>query len=273
MSTMNFALPIAGTRPGRPGIPWAISDAFAIARRILIRIVRSPEELAASTSTPIIFVLLFRYVFGGAIHTGATNYANYLMAGIFVQTVAITSLAAGTGMAQDLRAGLIDRFRSLPITRSAVITGRVLATLVRDLFTLAIVVAVGLVVGFRPAGSPVDWAAAVGLLLVFGFAISWIGVSVGLMVRNLEAVQNVTMSLVFPLTFLSSAFVPTQTMPTALRIFAANQPMTQVIDAVRALALGNPAGVEAWVGLAWALVIVAVFAPLAVIAYGRATGR
>jgi len=132
---------------------------------------------------------------------------------------------------------------------------------------------VGVVVGFRPEGGPAAWAAAVGLLLLFGFAISWVGVAVGLLVRNLEAVQNVTMTLVFPLTFLSSAFVPTQTMPELLRIFVAHQPMTQVVDAVRALVLAYPVGSAAWFALAWSLAIVAGFAPIAVYAYGRATTR
>ncbi len=273
MSTTNLHLAPGLAPLGRRRLAWTVTDSLAIARRILLRVFRSPEELAASTSTPIIFVLLFRYVFGGAINVGHTGYANYLMAGIFVQTVALTSLAAGTGMAQDLQSGLIDRFRSLPIARSAVIIGRVVANLVRSIFTLAIVAAVGVVVGFRPAGDPLAWAAALGLLMLFGFAISWVGVTVGLLVRNPEAVQNVTMTLVFPLTFLSSAFVPPQTMPGLLRIFVAHQPMTQVVDAVRALVLNQPVGAGAWTSLAWSLAIVAVFAPIAVSAYGRATAR
>src|SRR5262249_12652947 len=159
-STLSLHPPAssAGLRGRRAA--WTITDSLAIARRILVRIFRSPEELAASTSTPIIFVLLFRYVFGGAIDVEHTGYANYLMAGIFVQTVAITSLAAGTGMAQDMHSRLIDRFRSLPVARSAVITGRVVATLVRNVFTLGIVAAVGVVVGFRPEGGAAAWVAA-----------------------------------------------------------------------------------------------------------------
>ena len=257
----------------RVGLAWSIADSLAIARRILTRTLRSPEELASSTSTPIIFVLLFRYVFGGAINVGHTGYANYLMAGIFVLTIAFSALSASTGVAQDLQSGLIDRFRSLPIGRSAVITGRVLSTLVRSVFTLVLVVAVGLVVGFRPAGSVAGWTLAFGLLLVFGFALSWVGIAVGLLVRNTEAVQNLVMTLVFPLTFLSSAFVPAATMPALLRVFVANQPMTHVIDAVRALVLDRPAGVETWLTLAWSAGIVAVLAPLAVLAYGRAVAR
>lgn len=259
--------------PHRNALTWTVTDSFAIARRILVRVFRSPEDLAASTSTPIIFVLLFRYVFGGAIDVGHTGYANYLMAGIFVQTVAIASLAAGTGTAQDLATGLIDRLRSLPIARSAVVAGRVVATLVRGVLTLAIVVAVGLVVGFRPQGDAVGWAAALGLLLLFGFAIAWVGVTVGLLMRSQEAVQNVTMTLVFPLTFLSSAFVPTRTMPGPLRVFVAYQPMTQVVDAVRGLVLGRPVAAETLAAVAWCLAITVVFVPVAIWAYGRATAR
>ena len=273
MSSITLHLSANSALAQRRNWIWLLTDSIVIAKRILVRIFRSPEELAASTSTPIIFVLLFRYVFGGAINVGQVGYANYLMAGIFVQAVAMTSLAAGTGMAQDLNSGLIDRFRSLPIARSAVLSGRVVATMLRNIFTLVMVLAVGLIVGFRPMGGPVAWAVALGLLLLFGFAISWIGVAVGLLVRNIEAVQNVTMTLVFPLTFLSSAFVPTQTMPSMLRIFVANQPMTQVVDAVRALVLGQPAGEVAWASMAWSLGITLVFAPIAVSAYGRATAR
>ncbi len=218
-------------------------------------------------------MLLFRYVFGGAINVGHTGYANYLMAGIFVQTIAFSALAAGTGVAQDLQSGLIDRFRSLPIGRSAVVSGRVLATLFRSVITLVFVVAIGLVVGFRPAGGVADWTLALGLLLVFGFALSWVGIAVALLVRNVEAVQNLMMTLVFPLTFLRSAFVPAATMPALLRVFVANQPMTHVIDAVRALVLDRPAGLETWLTPAWAAGIVALFAPLAVFAYGRVVAQ
>jgi ABC-2 type transport system permease protein/oleandomycin transport system permease protein len=252
---------------------WLVADSLVLARRVLVRIVRSPEELAASTSQPIIFVLLFRYVFGGAINVGPTGYANYLMAGIFVQAVAITSLSAGTGLAQDLHSGLVDRFRSLPIARAAVLTGRTLAVFTRNVATLAIIVAVGVLVGFRPAGRPQALAAALGLLLLFGFAVSWVGVTAGLLVRSLEAVQSLTMTVVMPLTFLSSAFVPTRTMPGLLRAFAANQPMTQMVDAVRALVLGHTVGAAAWAALASSAAIVAVFAPIAVAAYARTTAR
>ncbi len=270
MIALSLAQPVA-TR--RPRLPWVVSDSLAITWRILIRVFRSPEELASSTSTPVIFLLLFRYVFGGAINVGHTGYANYIIAGIFVQTVAITALAAGTGIAQDLQSGLIDRFRSLPIAQSAVLSGRVVATLVRSVLTLAIVAVVGLIVGFRPDGDPIAWLAALGILLLFGLAISWIGVAVGLLLRNVEAVQNVTMTAVFPLTFLSSAFVPPQTMPAVLRIFVVNQPMTHVVDAVRGLVLNHTSASAEIASVAWCLAIVVVFAPLAVFAYGRATAR
>ncbi len=270
MITLSLALPLA---THRSRLPWIVSDSAAIAWRILIRVFRSPEELASSTSTPVIFLLLFRYVFGGAINVGHVGYTNYIIAGIFVQTVAITGLAAGTGIAQDLHSGLIDRFRSLPIAQSAVLSGRVVATLVRSVLTLGIVAVVGLVVGFRPDPEPMEWLAALGILLLFGLAISWIGVAVGLFVRNVEAVQNVTMTLVFPLTFLSSAFVPPQTMPAILRIFVVNQPMTQVVDSVRGLLLANASPSAETASVVWCLAIVIVFAPLAVFAYGRATAR
>ncbi len=212
-------------------------------------------------------------VFGGAVNVPDTNYANYLMAGILVQAVALTSMATAIGLAQDLHTGLIDRFRSLPMSRSSVLAARTVATIVRNIFVLSMVLIVGLLVGFRPQGDALRWLAALGLMLFFGFAISWVGVAFGLLVHSLEAVQNISLTLVMPLTFLSSAFVPTQTMPTWLRIFAENQPMTTVINTVRSLLLDMPVGSSGWLALAWSAGIILVFAPLAVSAYRRTTAR
>lgn len=252
---------------------WVFTDALVLARRSLLHIPRSPEELLSLTAQPILFVLLFRYIFGGAINVGGLTYVDYLMAGIFVQTVTFTSMATGTAFAADLEQGLIDRFRSLPIARSVVLTGHTLAGFARTVFVLIIMLAVGLLVGFRPHGSILDDLGAVGLLLLFSFAISWLGVTLAILVNNREAVQNLAQLLVFPLTFLSSAFVPTRTMPAWLQAFADHQPLTAVMNTVRSLALGLPVGTYGWQALAWSLGIIVVIVPMAVSAYQRTMRR
>jgi ABC-2 type transport system permease protein len=252
---------------------WAIADALVLAKRQLVQIPRIPEELVFSTIQPIMFVLLFRYVFGGAIVVKDTTYVNYLMAGIFVQTIAFGSTSTGIGIAQDLQRGLIDRFRSLPMARSAVLTGRTLADLVRNSFVVVVMIIVGLLVGFRPDGSVRGWIAGGGLLLLLGFALSWLGALIGLSVRSVEAAQSAGFIWLFPLTFASSAFVQTSSMPDWLRAFAEHQPLTLVINTVREFILGKPVGSEGWQALVWCLGILIVFVPLAVWAYERRTAR
>jgi len=257
--------------PRRSRLAWAISDALIVAKRNLIRIPRIPEELVFATIQPVMFVLLFRYVFGGAIAVQGTSYVNYLMAGIFVQTVIFGAMSTGIGLAEDLHRGLVDRFRSLPMARSAVLTGRTLADLVRNTFVVIVMFVVGLLVGFRPQGGVLGLLGAAGLLLLVSFAFSWISATVGLMVRTVETAQSAGFIWVFPLTFLSSAFVPTSTMPSWLRAFAAHQPVTMFMNTVRALLLGKPVGSAGWQSLAWCLGILLVFAPLAVSLYRRRT--
>ncbi|KWX04672.1 ABC transporter [Carbonactinospora thermoautotrophica] len=257
----------------RGALYWAFADGLVLAGRQLRKIPRVPEQLVFATVQPILFVLLFRYVFGGAIHPEGTTYPNFLMAGVFVQTVVIGSAATCVGIAEDLQCGLIDRFRSLPMARSAVLTGRTLADAARNLFTVAVMFGVGLVVGFRPQGSPLAWLEAIVLLLLIGYAFSWVGATIGLAVRTVEAAQSAGLSWVFPLTFLSSAFVPTETMPGWLRAFAENQPITAFIEAVRALLLDRPVGSSVAITLAWTIGVLCVFAPLSVALYRRVTTR
>jgi ABC transporter DrrB family efflux protein len=252
---------------------WAVADALVLAKRSLITIPRIPELLVFATIQPVMFVLLFRYVFGGAINVGHTSYVNYLMAGIFVQTVAFGSVATGIGLAEDLHRGLVDRFRSLPMSRSAVLTGRTIADLVRNVFVVLVMLAVGLLVGFRPSGSPLRWLAGVGLLLLLSFAFSWIGAAIGLLVRSVEAAQSGGFIWLFPLTFASSAFVTTTHMPDGLRQFAEHQPVTQVVSALRGLLLNRPVGSHAWQALAWCVAILVVFVPLSVRLYRRSTAH
>ena len=257
----------------RSPVYWALADALVLAKRNLLQIPRIPELLVFATIQPVMFVLLFRYVFGGAISVRGTSYVNYLMAGIFVQTVAFGSAATGIGLAEDLHRGIVDRFRSLPMSRSAVLTGRTLADLVRNTFVVVVMLVVGLLVGFRPQGSALGWVAAAGLLLLLSFAFSWIGATIGLTVRSVEAAQSAGFIWLFPLTFASSAFVQTRTMPGWLQAFANHQPITAVVNGVRAPLLGQSVGSDGWTALAWCVGILLVFVPLSVSLYRRAIAR
>ena len=253
---------------------WALADGLVLAKRNLVKIPRVPELLVFSIVQPVMFVLLFRYVFGGAIDAGGgTSYVDFLMPGIFVYTVAFGSAMTSVGLAEDLQRGLVDRFRSLPMSRSAVLTGRTIADLARNALTVALMLAVGLLVGFRPEAGPAGWTAAIGLLLLFSFAFSWIGATIGLLVRSAEAAQSGGLIWLFPLAFASSAFVPTSSMPGPLRAFANHQPITQVIDAARGFLLDQPVGSAGWQAFAWCAGILAVFVPLSVSLYRHTTAR
>jgi ABC transporter DrrB family efflux protein len=273
LSALTDHRPQALRPPRRSRLFWALADGLVLAKRNLVQIPRIPELLVFATIQPVMFVLLFRYVFGGAIDVGGTSYVNFLMAGIFVQTVAFGSMTTGIGLAEDLKKGLVDRFRSLPMARSAVLTGRTIADLVRNMFVVAVMLAVGLLVGFRPEAGVTGWAAAIGLLLLLSFAFSWIGATIGLMVRSVEAVQSAGFIWLFPLTFASSAFVRTEDMPGWLQTFADHQPMTQVIDSVRGFLLEEPVGSHGWQALAWCAGILLFFVPLSVSLYRRTTAR
>lgn len=249
---------------------WLV-DSVEMVRRNLIHIRRTPELLIDVTLQPIMFVLLFRYVFGGAINVGDTSYVNYLMAGIFVQTIAFAGVYSGVLLANDLKNGMIDRFRSLPMVQSAVVTGRTFTDVLRGMLAIGVMWIVGTLVGFSPAGGLLAAVAAIGLLLAFGFALSWLGVAMGAFVRTPEALQGLIFMTVFPLTFASSAFVPTESMPDWLRVFAENQPMTLVINAVRSFILDGNGGPDAVPALIWTGAILVAIFPLAVWLYRRRT--
>lgn len=256
----------------RSRLYWAISDALVLAKRRLMHVPRDPELLVFATVQPVMFVVLFRYVFGGAINVGDTSYANYLMPGIFVQTVTFGAMSTGMGLAQDMTRGLVDRFRSLPMARSAVLTGRTLADLVVNTFVVFVMLAVGVLVGFRPEGGVAGWLGGLGLLLLVSFTFSWIAATIALFVRSPEAVNSAGFIWLFPLTFCSSAFVQTSTMPGWLRAFADHQPLTIIVNAVRGFFLNGSAGSDGWLALAWCLGILAVFVPLSVTLYKKRTG-
>ena len=273
MNSIDFRATQTLKPQARPRLYWTLADALVLAKRHLVQIPRIPEELIFATIQPIMFVLLFRYVFGGAIAVTGTSYVNYLMAGIFAQTVIFGATTTGIGLATDLQRGLIDRFRSLPMAKSAVLTGRTIADIVRNTFVVAVMWTVGLLVGFRPQGPFVFWLAAAGLLLLTSFAFSWISAVIGLAVRSVEAAQSAGFIWLFPLTFASSAFVPTQSMPNWLRAFAEHQPVSLIVNAVRGLLLNQPDAATIWQALAWCIGILVIFIPLAVWAYGRRTAR
>lgn len=242
---------------------WAIVDTSVLIHRSLRHIFKNLDQLMSLAIQPIMFMLLFRYVFGGAIQTEGTTYVNYLVAGILIQTAAFGALTTSISVAADLQRGIIERLKSLPVVSSVVMTGHVVADLVRNTISSIVMILVGLLVGFRPTATVQEWFMIFGLLLLFTFALSWVAAIMGLLARTVESVQWMGFLLVFPLTFASSAFVPTQGMPKALRLFAENQPITHVIEAMRALMVGTPMGNHAWISVIWFVSIIVIAVPLA----------
>jgi ABC-2 type transport system permease protein len=274
------AVTTTAARPAR-GIPWAVRDAAVMVRRYTIHSFRQPELIVFSTIQPVMFVLLFRYVFGGAIQTG-TTYVDFLMPGIFVQTTVFGAMLTGTGLAYDLQSGIIDRFKSLPMSRSAVLVGRTVTDALRNIFVVILMLLVGIAVGFRIHGGFAQTVAAIALIVLFGFAFQWISAVIGVAIRNPEAVQSAGFIWVFPITFLSSAFVPTGSIqPAWLQAVAKDNPFTIAVNAARQLfmgpeasqvpGLGTDVAGNVWVTLVWTAGLLLVFIPLGVRAYRRAT--
>jgi ABC-2 type transport system permease protein/oleandomycin transport system permease protein len=252
---------------------WAISDALVITRRNLLVWMRVPAYLVFTVVQPVIFVLLFRYVFGGAIQApGSGGYVNYLMPGIIAQTAAFATFATAIALAQEATKGVIDRFRAMPMARSAVLAGRLIADSIRMLIVILVIIGVGYAVGFRFQNGVVG---AIGMVLLseaFGIAVCSVSAFVGLAIKDEESVQAFGLIWIFPLTFVSSAFVQVSTMPSWLQVFANNQPVTLVIDAMRAMALGGPhfpLNPALWESLVWLAGVLIVFVPLAVRSYRR----
>jgi ABC transporter DrrB family efflux protein len=269
-------------RASAPGLPagpglglrfrWAVSDTLTITRRNLLVWMRVPAYLVFTVIQPVLFVLMFRYVFGGAIPVSVRGgYVNFLMPGIIAQTAAFATFGTAIALAIELKKGVIDRLRSMPMARSAVLAGRLVADTGRMTVTILIVLAVGYAVGFRFTNGLVPAILMVVLAIVFGVAICCIAAFTGLAIGDEESVQAFGLIWLFPITFLSSAFVPISTMPGWLQAFVNNQPVTYVIDTMRALALGGPVEANLWKSVAWLAGIFIVFLPLAVRAYRRAS--
>ena len=249
---------------------WAVSDALVIAHRNLIVWLRVPAYIVFTVVQPVIFVLLFRYVFGGAIRVpGSGGYVDYLMPGIIAQTAAFATFATAIALAQESTKGVIDRFRAMPMARSAVLAGRLIADSVRMLIVILVIVGVGYAVGFRFHNGVLGALGMILLAEAFGVTVCCVSAFVGLAIRDEESVQAFGLIWIFPLTFVSSAFVPIATMPGWLQAFANNQPVTLVVNAMRAMALGGPVNPALWQSLAWLAGTLIVFTPLAVRSYRR----
>jgi ABC-2 type transport system permease protein len=261
----------------------AIGDGVVIARRNLIKIKRVPDLLVFSTLSPIMFVLLFAYVFGSAIEVPGVNYREFLMAGIFTQTVVFGATFTGTTLAEDLQKGIIDRFRSLPMSRSAVLVGRTVADVVNNVIVVAVMSLTGLIVGWRIRSSVPEAIGGFVLLLAFAYAFSWVMAVAGLIVRTPEVVNNASFVIIFPLTFIANTFVPTSNLPGPLKVFAEWNPVSAVTQGARELFGNTSPNVpppDVWpmqhpvaYTAVWIVIILAVFVPLSINQYRRAAAR
>lgn len=255
-------------------ITQALSDSLLMIKRSSTHIIRNTDQLLGAFFQPIMFLLLFASVFGGSIEKAlpsGTSYINFLMAGIIVQTVAFGSTTTALAVTNDMKKGIIDRFRSLPMSNIAVLTGHVISDIFRNTISTSVMLISGLVIGFRPQASLSEWGLIVGILLLFTFAFSWLSAIIGVLAKSVEAVQWLTFVIIFPLTFASSAFTPTAGMGKYLRIFAENQPITQVVEAIRALILGTPLGSYGWKAAGWSVLIIVIAVPVAARLYRSKT--
>ena len=263
--------PATAAKPGRAGPAATFRHAGALVWRGVIKTINSPEALIDVTLQPVIFLLLFVYVFGGAISGDTGTYLQFALPGVLVQTVVFASLGTGVALSEDLHTGIFDRFRSLPISRSAPLIGAIGADLVRYLTSGVIMLAFGALLGYRVGTDPLSVVAAFGLVMAFAFALCWVFTALAMVVTNPRSVQGISILVTMPLTFGSNVFVPAETMPSWLRVFVEVNPVSKTVDAVRGLLTGGPVAAPATASLIAAGVIVAIFAPVAVALYRRKT--
>jgi ABC-2 type transport system permease protein len=268
-TTLAPAQSLAPRQPAAGRVAAAFCDTIDVAGRNLRTLLRTPQALIFATIQPIMFVLLFRYAFGGAIRVPGVNYVDYLMPGVFAQTVAFGAIGTAVGLSADLRSGILVRFRTLPMARIAVLGGRTLADLARNLLVVAVMVGVGFAAGFRSANGAAGLFAALALGVAFGYAVSWGFAALGLRVSDPEAAQAAAVPVVFLLVFTSAAFVPSTAMPGWLQAFGTHQPVNALVTAERALILGGPAARDVLISLAWSGGMLLVFALLAARSYAR----
>jgi ABC-2 type transport system permease protein len=245
-----------------------VSDTLVIAERNLIRLPRAPDLLLAFTVQPIMFLLLFVYVFGGAIHPGSDSYVTYLLPGILLITIATGVSYTAFRLFLDMKSGIFERFHSMPIARSSSLWAHVLSSLVANLVSLVVVVGVALILGFRSGASVLAWMAVAGILVLFILALTWIAVLAGLSAKSVDGAAAFSYPLIL-LPFISSAFVPTESMPGPVRVFAENQPVTSIVNAIRALFTQQPVGAGIWIALAWCVGILVVAYLVAMVVYRR----
>jgi ABC transporter DrrB family efflux protein len=255
-------------------LAMSVNDTLVVARRNLKRIPRQPDLLIAYTIQPIMFVLLFVYVFGGAIQTPGFDYVDFLMPGIIVQSIAFGGFVTALGLSEDVQKGLIDRFRSLPMSRAAVLAGRTFSDVLLNCLSLVVLLSVGFLAGFNFIdSSAAQIILGIVLLLLMGYTFSWIFALVGLFSSSPETANSIGFTLIFPLTFASSVFVPAASMPDGLRQFAEANPFTTWSDAIRSLWIGTPPHSDVWMSFVWIAVLIAVFAPLAVSRYRQVAAK
>lgn len=250
----------------RPKALQWMSDSLIMIGRSSRHILRNTDQLLGTFFQPIMFLVLFAAVFGGAIKLAlpeGVGYLDFLMGGIIVQTIAFGSTTTAIAISNDLQRGIVDRFKSLPMSDIAVLNGHVISDLFRNAISVVVMVLVGLLMGFRPKADPLEWLAIVGLVALFTLTFSWLAAIVGVIAKSVEAVQWLTFVIIFPLTFASSAFVPVESMGKVLRIFAENQPITHIIEAVRGLFLGNPVGDHILLSIIWCIGLLAFAIPFA----------
>jgi ABC transporter DrrB family efflux protein len=254
-------------------VAYELSDMWVLASRSVKRIARQPDLLVGYTVQPIMFVLLFVYVFGGAISTPGYSYVDYLIPGIVVQSIVFGGFVTALGLSDDLKKGLMDRFRSLPMSRSAVLTGRTFADISTNSIQLVVMLVVGLAVGFRFKTDAPEILGGIVLLLLIGYAFSWVFAFIGLTASSPEAANAYGFTILFPLTFVSSAFVPVASMPSWLQPVAEHNPFTTMVDAIRHLFIDAPAGNDVWLAALWSVAIAVVFGALAILRYRRVVTR
>ena len=247
---------------------YAFADTAVLTGRTLRHVTRSPDTIITTAIMPIAMMLMFVYVFGGAIDTGTDKYVNYMLPGILLITIASGVAYTALRLFTDMKSGIFERFQSLPIARSGVLWAHVVTSLVANLISLVIVVGVALLMGFRTGAGAGSWLAVAGILVLFTLALTWLAVVAGLTAKTAEGGSAFSYPLIF-LPFLSSAFVPTETMPGPVRWFAENQPVTSIVNAIRALFTGQPVGGDVWIALGWCLGILVVTYVLATAAYRR----
>nr|AIA10928.1 ABC-2 type transporter [uncultured bacterium] len=258
----------------RPKVVLAFIDSLLMIKRSSIHIVRNRDQLLGTFFQPIMFLVLFASVFGGAIAPSlpqGVNYLNFLMAGIIVQTLAFGSTTTAIAVCNDMQKGIIDRFRSLPMSNLAVLNGHTISDLFRNGISTVVMLLTGLLIGFRSSASFTDWLLIAFIILLFTLAFSWLSAIVGVYSKSVEGVQWLTFIIVFPLTFASTAFVPGDSMNPVLKAFAENQPITHVVEAVRSLMLGLPVGNHVWLAIVWSLGILAVAVPVSAWLFRRKT--